>query len=151
MGDGALTQQEIDALLSGEADYSDFEVSGGKTEEEDGLADVAAETPAEPVKTKPKSKSTRADSGEETKNIALLMDVPMTLTVELGRTKKEIQEVLSFTDGYIVELDKLVGEPVDILVNDRIIGKGEVVIYDDDYCVRVVEIIDPQERLKYLQ
>ena len=80
-------------------------------------------------------------------NIGLLMDVFMEMTVELGRTRKLIKEILTMGEGTIIELDKLAGEPVDILVNHKLIAKGEVVVIDENFGVRVTEIVSPQERL----
>jgi flagellar motor switch protein FliN/FliY len=80
-------------------------------------------------------------------NIGLLMDVLMEMTVELGRTKKPIKEILAMGEGTIIELDKLAGEPVDILVNQKLIAKGEVVVIDENFGVRVTEIISPLERM----
>jgi flagellar motor switch protein FliN/FliY len=71
----------------------------------------------------------------------------MEMTVELGRTKKLIKEILSMGEGTIIELDKLAGEPVDILVNHKLIAKGEVVVIDENFGVRVTEIVSPQERM----
>lgn len=83
-------------------------------------------------------------------NISLLMDVYMELTVELGRTKKLVKDILGMGEGTIIELDKLAGEPVDILVNHKLIAKGEVVVIDENFGVRVTEIVSPMERMKDL-
>ncbi len=83
-------------------------------------------------------------------NIGLLMDVFMEMTVELGRTKKLIREILGIGEGTIIELDKLAGEPVDILVNHKLIAKGEVVVIDENFGVRVTEIVSPMERMSDL-
>ncbi len=88
-------------------------------------------------------------SGEQG-NIGLIMDVMMELTVELGRTKKPIKEILGFGEGTIIELDKLAGEPVDILVNHKAIAKGEVVVIDENFGVRITEILSPVERVSDL-
>ena len=80
-------------------------------------------------------------------NIGLIMDVYMEMTVELGRTKKQIKEILGMGEGTIIELDKLAGEPVDILVNHKPIAKGEVVVIDENFGVRVTEILSPIERV----
>jgi flagellar motor switch protein FliN/FliY len=80
-------------------------------------------------------------------NIGLLMDVFMEMTVELGRTRKLIKEILGMGEGTIIELDKLAGEPVDILVNHKLIAKGEVVVIDENFGVRVTEIVSPAERM----
>ncbi len=83
-------------------------------------------------------------------NINLLMDVTMDLTVELGRTKKTIKYILGMGEGTVLELDKLAGEPVDILVNGKLIARGEVVVIDENFGVRVTEIISPADRIQEL-
>ena len=79
-------------------------------------------------------------------NIGLILDVPLQVTVELGRTKKSIKEVLELSNGSIVELDKLAGEPVEIQVNGHFLAKGEVVVIDENFGVRITEIASPAER-----
>ena len=86
-------------------------------------------------------------SSMEQGNISLIMDVFMEMTVELGRTKKQIKEILGMGEGTIIELDRLAGEPVDILVNHKPIAKGEVVVIDENFGVRVTEILSPIERV----
>lgn len=80
-------------------------------------------------------------------NLGLLYDVPLSVTVELGRTKKSVREVLELSQGSIIELDKLAGEPVDIYVNQQRIARGEVVVIEENFGVRVTEIIQPHERI----
>lgn len=80
-------------------------------------------------------------------NISLIMDVPLQVTVELGRATKMIREILEFGPGSIVELDKLAGEPVDILVNGKVIAKGEVVVIDESFGVRITDIVHPSKRI----
>ncbi|MGP1415398.1 MAG: flagellar motor switch protein FliN [Treponema sp.] len=86
-------------------------------------------------------------SQAEAGNIGLIMDVYMEMTVELGRTKKMIKEILGMGEGHIIELDKLAGEPVDILVNHKPIAKGEVVVIEENFGVRVTEILSPLEHI----
>lgn len=86
-------------------------------------------------------------SAGEKKNIGLIMDLPLQVTVELGRTQKLIRDILEFGSGSIIELDKLAGEPVDILVNGKAIAKGEVVVIDESFGVRITDIIHPSKRL----
>ncbi len=74
-------------------------------------------------------------------NIGLIMDVPLNVTVELGRTSKSISEILNFAPGTIIELDKIAGEPIDVLVNGKLVAKGEVVVLEESFAVRVTEII----------
>lgn len=90
-------------------------------------------------------------TSQEQGNIGLIMDVNMEMTVELGRTKKQIKDILGMGEGTIIELDKLAGEPVDILVNHKPIAKGEVVVIDENFGVRVTEILSPMERVSDLR
>ena len=83
-------------------------------------------------------------------NISLIQDVPLQVTVELGRTKKSIREILEFSTGSIIELDKLAGEPVDIHVNGQLTAKVEVVVIDENFGVRITEIVSPMERVQSL-
>ena len=83
-------------------------------------------------------------------NIGLILDVPLQVTVELGRTHKSIKEILDLTNGSIVELDKLAGEPVDIQVNGKLLAKGEVVVIDENFGVRITDIVSPEERASRL-
>ena len=87
----------------------------------------------------------------EANNLNMLMHIPLKLTVELGRTQKLIKDILELSQGSIVELDKLAGEPVDILVNDQPIAKGEVVVIDENFGVRITEIITQWDRIQKLR
>lgn len=84
-------------------------------------------------------------------NIGLIMDVPLEITVELGRTKKKIKDILSFGTGSIIELDKMAGETFDILANGKVIAKGEVVVINENFGVRITNILTPMERVQKLQ
>ncbi len=84
-------------------------------------------------------------------NIDLVMDIPVRVTVELGRTRKTVKEVLAFAPGAVIELDKLAGEPVDVLVNGKLVARGEVVVVDESFGVRITEIVSPEERLKSMR
>lgn len=86
----------------------------------------------------------------ESKNIDLILDVPLNITVQLGSTKKSIREILELSSGSVLELDKLAGEPVDILVNGKFLAKGEVVVIDENFGVRITDIATPLERTKTL-
>lgn len=87
----------------------------------------------------------------ETKNLNMLLDIPLQVTVELGRTKRSVKDILELSAGSIIELDKLAGEPVDILVNSRLIAKGEVVVIEENFGVRVTDIISQSDRIKNLR
>lgn len=84
-------------------------------------------------------------------NISLIMDVPLDITVELGKSRKTIKEILELHQGAIIQLDKLAGEPVDMLVNGKLIAKGEVVVIDESYGIRITAIISPMDRMNKLQ
>lgn len=84
-------------------------------------------------------------------NINLIMDVPLDVSVELGKTRKTIQEILELHQGAIIQLDKMAGEPVDLLVNGKLIAKGEVVVIDENYGIRITAIISPSDRMNKLQ
>ncbi len=85
--------------------------------------------------------STQAPQPVAQENMGLIMDVPLEVTVELGRTKKSIAEILDFAPGTIIELDKIAGEPIDVLVNGKFVAKGEVVVIEENFGIRVTEII----------
>ena len=80
-------------------------------------------------------------AANQRENIGLIMDVPLEVTVELGRTSKSIQDILEFAPGTIIELDKIAGEPIDVLVNGKYVARGEVVVIEESFGVRVTEII----------
>ncbi|MCL2565182.1 MAG: flagellar motor switch phosphatase FliY [Defluviitaleaceae bacterium] len=84
---------------------------------------------------------------QQKENIGILMDVPLDVSVELGKTSKKIKEILEFSPGTIIELDKLAGEPIDILVNGKYVAKGEVVVIDENFAIRVTSIISPELRI----
>jgi flagellar motor switch protein FliN/FliY len=93
----------------------------------------------------------RKEMPEKThRNLDLLMDIPLHVTVELGRTKKRVEDILDLSSGSIIELDKLAGEPVDVLVNQKLIAKGEVVVIDENFGIRVTDIISQKDRLTRL-
>jgi len=88
-----------------------------------------------------------SDLAQERKNIELIKDVPLEVTVELGRTERKIREILEFQAGSIIELNKLAGEPVDILVNGKFVANGEVVVIDENFGIRVTDIINAEYRI----
>lgn len=88
---------------------------------------------------------------QESRNIDMLMDIPVVLSVELGSRKMAISEILNIGQGSVIELNKEVGEPVDILVNNTLVAKGEVVVIEEHFGVRVTEIADTRARLESLR
>ncbi|WP_152911799.1 flagellar motor switch protein FliN [Planococcus glaciei] len=87
----------------------------------------------------------------EPNNLDMLLDIPLQVTVELGRTKRMVKEILSISHGSIIELDKLAGEPVDILINNKLIAVGEVVVIDENFGVRVTDILSTADRISKLR
>jgi len=80
-----------------------------------------------------------------------VLDIPITLSMELGRTRLSIRELLALSQGNVVRLDRPAGEPLDILVNGCLVARGEVVVVNDRFGVRIVEIVSPEERIKRLR
>jgi flagellar motor switch protein FliN/FliY len=107
----------------------------------------AAATPAGTALFKPLM-DTHSDANGD---IEMIMDIPVQLTVELGRTKLTIRNILQLGQGSVVELDGLAGEPMDIFVNGYLIAQGEVVVVDDKYGIRVTDIITPSDRINRLR
>jgi flagellar motor switch protein FliN/FliY len=92
-----------------------------------------------------------SDKGGAPRNIDLLMDVELPVSIELGRTRMDISSILALGPGSIVELEKLVGEPVDLLVNNKCVAHGEVVVVEENFGLRITQLISPEERIKNLQ
>ena len=111
-------------------------------------ARVGPNVPVQPVQFSPLVQSAMPVNDA---NIGLILDVPLQVTVELGRTKKLIKDVLELSTGSVIELDRLAGEPVDVLVNGKLLAKGEVVVIDENFGVRVTDIVSSVERVRNLQ
>jgi flagellar motor switch protein FliN/FliY len=91
------------------------------------------------------------DDGREKVDLDVLLDIPVTLQLEIGRAKVSIRNLLSYTQGSVVEMDRLAGEPLDLLVNGTLIAHGEVVVINDKFGVRLTDVISPQDRIKKLK
>ena len=81
------------------------------------------------------------------KNLDFIMDIPLQLTVELGRTKMLVRDVLQLNQGSVVELTKLAGEPLDVFVNSKLVARGEAVVVNDKFGIRLLDIVSPNERV----
>lgn len=90
-------------------------------------------------------------SGEKDRNLNLILDIPLKVTVELGRTKMPVSELLNLTQGSVIELSKLAGEPMEVYVNDKLIARGEAVVVNEKFGVRLTDIISPAERVEQLR
>ncbi len=148
MGEGSLSQDEIDALLGGGGGGGGDPFGGGGGDFDLGalLGGDGGGTPApSSAPTKKRSKD-GGISPIDPNNLELLLDVEMKMTVELGRTKMSIKEILNIGEGAVIELDKLHGDPVDILVNDKVVARGEVVVVNEDFGIKVTEILDAKEK-----
>ncbi len=93
----------------------------------------------------------RPARGSRDRRMDMLLDVPLNVSVELGRTRSQVRDVLSLGSGSVLELDRQAGEPVDVLVNGKLMARGEVVVVDENFAVRITEIISREKRLKNLQ
>jgi len=89
-----------------------------------------------------------AASKGETKSMDLILDIPLTVTVELGRSKMLINDLLQLGQGSVIELTKLVGEPLEVLVNQKLVARGEVVVVNEKFGVRLTDIVSPMERVQ---
>jgi len=87
---------------------------------------------------------------DKTKNLDLILDIPLTVTVELGRSKMLINDLLQLGQGSVIELTKLAGEPLEVLVNQKLVARGEVVVVNEKFGVRLTDIVSPMERVQSL-
>lgn len=128
MGETELSQEDIDALLTGTKDkpesydFPAFDETEQESEEPDARRTLDA-----------------------------LLDIALNVTIELGRTQMQVEEILRLKDGAVVELDKMAGDPVDIRANDVLVARGEVVVLNDNFCIRITDILTPEARLDALK
>lgn len=85
------------------------------------------------------------------RNLDLILDIPLRVTVELGRTKMVVSDLLNLGQGSVIELSKLAGEPMEVLVNDKLVARGEAVVVNEKFGVRLTDIISPAERVEQLK
>lgn len=173
--DGSLSQEEIDALLSmgddapppnpaqgggsggGDDLNLDSLLGGGDMPapsgsapalDNDALMAIAGAVGAAPSRPSAPASKPMTRSADNRDNMELLMDVSLRFTVELGRTQMNIKDVMMLGEGSIVELDKNVGDEVDIFINDRLFGRGKLVVIDEFFGVQMTHILDPLERFR---
>lgn len=115
----ALADQQVNAEVEGASQAADFKELGDGTTTQEG-----------------------------SKNLSFLLDIPLNVTVELGRTSMLINKMLHLAQGSVVELDKVAGEPVEVYINNKLLGKGEVVVVNERFGVRITEIISQADRIK---
>lgn len=92
-----------------------------------------------------------ANADKSDRNLQLILDIPLRVTVELGRTKMPVNELLNLGQGSVIELNKLAGEPMEVLVNDKLIARGEAVVVNEKFGVRLTDIISTKERVEQLK
>jgi flagellar motor switch protein FliN/FliY len=150
-GTGEISQDELDAILQA----SGFDVSAPLPEIRQpaaaaSSAPAASARPNQPVGTPfvpPNLDPSDAATEEAPGPIELINDVMLDVRVELGRANMYVEDVLALGSGSVVELEKLAGDPVEVFVNERLVARGEVLVLNDDFCVRISEIISPVEQL----
>lgn len=157
-GGGELSQDDIDRLMSGDA-------GGGKPKDpgQDQLAEEwarALETGEDIQEGKPLGKAAEKPSFEELQGsrssghsteLDFILDIPLEVTVEMGRTRMLINDLLQLGQGSVIELNRLAGEPLDILVNNKLVARGEVVVVGEKFGIRLTDIVSPLERVKRLR
>ncbi len=111
---------------------------------EESEEDSKQAAPAEP-------ETEEAKSEKQDRNLELILDIPLKVTVELGRTKMVVSELLNLGQGSVIELNKLAGEPMEVLVNDKLVARGEAVVVNEKFGVRLTDIISPRERVEQLK
>ncbi|MCL5270867.1 MAG: flagellar motor switch protein FliN [bacterium] len=113
-------------------------------------ADADANTAAPAQSVQPGELKKPAATPGEPLDLNFILDIPLQLTVEVGRTRMLIQELLQLGKGSVVELNKMLGEPFEVLVNEKLVARGEIVIVNDHYGIRLTDIVSPNERVKSL-
>ena len=137
-----------DAWASALSEQKDLESSGGKPKKD--------EKPKKEEKYKKPTfemleKGVSSEGGSEDVNLDVILDIPVTLSVEIGRTRLNIRNLLQLNQGSVVELDRLAGEPMDVLVNGTLIAHGEVVVVNEKFGIRLTDVISAAERVKKLK
>lgn len=127
---------------------------------DDWAAALAEQDDNSSAKAKPKAKPAPLDElqedagarlGDEDANLDVILDIPVTLSVEIGRTRISIRNLLQLNQGSVVELDRLAGEPLDVLVNGTLVAHGEVVVVNERFGIRLTDVVSPSERVRKLR
>lgn len=154
----AMSEQE-ETASSADAASEEEDPWAAAMAEQEAAEENSEESAAEPEPKAPAAKAASddvfrplsPDSGSsQARELEMIMDIPVKLTVELGRTKLTIKQLLELAQGSVIELEGLAGEPMDILINGYLIAQGEVVVIEDKYGIRITEIVTPSERIHKL-
>ena len=132
MSDNFLTQEEINALLGGDET-------------------LTSPAPAEERATLEQETTPVVAEGESPRNLDLILDFPLHLSVRMGEVIKNLEEVRQFVPGTVVELDRLISDPIDIFINGKLIARGEVLVVEEYFGIRISHIFTPLERIKKLK
>ncbi|WP_367182262.1 flagellar motor switch protein FliN [Acidithiobacillus sp.] len=144
----AMSEQEAAETTAKNPSEAVSREAGGTAEQDDAASAASAKT-ATPV-SMPELQASRT-TGTQAQNLDMILDIPVTLSVELGKTKIQIRNLLQLAQGSVVELERLAGEPMDVLVNGYLIAQGEVVLVNDKFGIRLTDIVSPAERAKKLR
>jgi flagellar motor switch protein FliN/FliY len=139
---GGSAQDDVDALMAG-AGAGGGQPEVRKSEWLGGGLDPGSATPLQPEEF-----SEPGGSGVDKVNLDMVLDVPVTISMEIGRTKIPIRNLLQLNQGSVVELDRLAGEPLNVLVNGTLIAHGEVVVVNEKFGIRLTDVISPSERIR---
>ncbi len=162
MGENFLSQEEIDALLGKESQAEEYENEDAEVNEDEGEKpepepEEIQETQGIPGKKvmvqKPLFEKLNPNQGNRKppRNLDMILDVPLEFSVVLGKTKKTIKDVLAFRNGTVVELEKLADESLEIYINGKLIARGEVVIINENFGIRITNILSKEERVEHLR
>jgi len=132
-----------------EEESSDAEADWGDALKEQEATENSMDAAAFPDLEEDKSQALTGEDGKDV-NLDIILDVPVTISMEIGRTRINIRNLLQLNQGSVVELDRFAGEPMDVLVNGTLIAHGEVVVVNDKFGIRLTDVISPSERVKKL-
>ncbi len=138
-------QEQADGAAETDVDWGDALKEQAATEEQGGVDSATF-----PDLQDASDASAKSLSGGDDVNLDIILDVPVTISMEIGRTRINIRNLLQLTQGSVVELDRFAGEPMDVLVNGTLIAHGEVVVVNDKFGIRLTDVISPSERVKKL-
>jgi flagellar motor switch protein FliN/FliY len=152
-GSGALTQEQIDKLSASFGVAPEEGISQAQLDSAFGIGPSQATQPDSMPRTQVRpvmlqSFDEPAPAHAQPANFMLIQDVPLEISVEVGRARKLVREIIEFSEGTIVELDKQAGDPVDVIVNGQMIARGEIVVIDENFGVRITEILDKKPSLR---
>lgn len=148
---GDALKEQADGEKSAADDWGDALSEQAEGEAGDDWGDALSEQAAAEAAAFDDLLDTSKPAGSDEMNLDVILDVPVTVSMEIGRTKINIRNLLQLNQGSVVELDRLAGEPMDVLVNGTLIAHGEVVVVNEKFGIRLTDVISPTERVKKLK